>query len=205
MPARCCRAGIGPHLTPKSEVAPMPKSTRCGRRRKPAKPRPDFPLYVHATGRCRDYYRRPRLAPLGIRPAAGVQERQRIGFHRPGPGYWRPARRMTYTAPSQPPGGAAVQRLVQGRRRQSQEDHRGPTPEQAWQSRQPISFTQRSQLNTTVDRYGQEERIRRGIPDEAVLGGDDHDDRASRPFGLNSLTFARRGLWDDVYTEPHWQ
>ena len=31
--------------------------------------------------------------------------------------------------------------------------------------------TQRSDLNTAVDRYRQEERTRRGIPDEAVLGG----------------------------------
>jgi len=49
--------------------------------------------------------------------------------------------------------------------------HRGPTPEQVWQSRRPITSTQRSQLNTTVDRYRQEERTRRRIPDEAVLGG----------------------------------
>jgi hypothetical protein len=49
--------------------------------------------------------------------------------------------------------------------------HRGPTPEQVWQTRQPNTSTQRSQLNTTVDRYRQEERTRRGIPDEAVLGG----------------------------------
>jgi len=50
-------------------------------------------------------------------------------------------------------------------------DHRGPTPEDVWQSRQPITSTQRSDLNTTVDRYRQEERTRRGIPDEAILGG----------------------------------
>jgi len=49
--------------------------------------------------------------------------------------------------------------------------HRGPTPEQVWQTRQPITSTQRSQLNTTVDRYRQEERTRRGTPDEAILGG----------------------------------
>ena len=50
-------------------------------------------------------------------------------------------------------------------------DHRGPTPEHVWQSRQPIAANQRSDLNTTVNRYRHEERIRRGIPDEAVLGG----------------------------------
>jgi hypothetical protein len=49
--------------------------------------------------------------------------------------------------------------------------HRGPTPQDVWQTRQPITSTQRSQLNTTVDRYRQEERSRRGIPDEAALGG----------------------------------
>jgi Spy/CpxP family protein refolding chaperone len=49
--------------------------------------------------------------------------------------------------------------------------HRKPTPEQVWQSRQPLTSTQRSQLNTTVRRYRQEERTRRGIPDEAILGG----------------------------------
>jgi hypothetical protein len=49
--------------------------------------------------------------------------------------------------------------------------HRGPTPEQVWQTRKPITLHQRSQFNTTVDRYRQEERTRRGIPDEAVLGG----------------------------------
>jgi len=49
--------------------------------------------------------------------------------------------------------------------------HRGPTPEQVWQRRKPITPTQRSQLNTTVDRYRQEEHTRRGIADEAVLGG----------------------------------
>ena len=49
--------------------------------------------------------------------------------------------------------------------------HRGPTPEQVWQSRQPITPAQRSRLNATVDRYRHEERTRRGIPDEAVLGG----------------------------------
>jgi Spy/CpxP family protein refolding chaperone len=48
--------------------------------------------------------------------------------------------------------------------------HRGPTPEQVWQSRLPITSTQRSQLNTAVQRYRQEERTRRGIPDEAALG-----------------------------------
>jgi hypothetical protein len=47
----------------------------------------------------------------------------------------------------------------------------GPTPEGIWQRRKPITPTQRSQLNTTVNRYRQEERTRRGIPDEAVLGG----------------------------------
>jgi hypothetical protein len=49
--------------------------------------------------------------------------------------------------------------------------HRGPLPEQVWQTRNPITLYQRSQLNTTVDRYRQEERTRRKIPDEAVLGG----------------------------------
>jgi hypothetical protein len=49
--------------------------------------------------------------------------------------------------------------------------HRGPTPEQVWQTRQPVTPAQRSQLNTTVHRYRQEERTRRSIPDEAVLGG----------------------------------
>ena len=49
--------------------------------------------------------------------------------------------------------------------------HRGPTPQLVWQTRQPITPIQRSQLNATVNRYRQEERIRRGIPDEAVLGG----------------------------------
>jgi hypothetical protein len=49
--------------------------------------------------------------------------------------------------------------------------HRGPTPEQVWQTRQPITSVQRSQLNTTFDRYREEERTRRGIPDEAHLGG----------------------------------
>ncbi len=49
--------------------------------------------------------------------------------------------------------------------------HRGPTPEEVWQSRQPITSTQRSHLNTTVDRYRQEERTRRGILDGALLGG----------------------------------
>jgi hypothetical protein len=49
--------------------------------------------------------------------------------------------------------------------------HRGPTPEQVWQTRQPITSVQRSQLNTTFDRYREEERTRRGIPDEAALGG----------------------------------
>jgi putative transposase len=49
--------------------------------------------------------------------------------------------------------------------------HRGPTPEQVWQTRQPITASQRSRLTTTVERYRQEERIRRGIPDEAVLDG----------------------------------
>jgi len=49
--------------------------------------------------------------------------------------------------------------------------HRGPTPEEVWQSRQPITSTQRSRLNAAVDRYRQEERTRRGIPDKAVLGG----------------------------------
>lgn len=49
--------------------------------------------------------------------------------------------------------------------------HRGPTPEDVWQSRQPITSTQRSRLNATVDRYREEERTRRGIPEEAVLGG----------------------------------
>jgi hypothetical protein len=48
--------------------------------------------------------------------------------------------------------------------------HRGPTPQDAWQTRSPITSAQRSQLNTTVDRYRQEERTRRGIPDEAHLG-----------------------------------
>jgi len=48
--------------------------------------------------------------------------------------------------------------------------HRGPTPQEAWQRRKPITPPQRSQLNTTVDRYRQEERTQRGIPDEAVLG-----------------------------------
>jgi hypothetical protein len=49
--------------------------------------------------------------------------------------------------------------------------HRGPTPEQVWQTRQPMTPTQRSRLTTTVDRYRQEERTQRGIPDKAVLGG----------------------------------
>jgi Spy/CpxP family protein refolding chaperone len=49
--------------------------------------------------------------------------------------------------------------------------HRGPTPKEVWQTRQPITSIQRSQLNAAVDRYRQEERSRRGIPDEAVLGG----------------------------------
>jgi hypothetical protein len=49
--------------------------------------------------------------------------------------------------------------------------HRGASPEQVWQTRQPITSTQRSQLNATVHRYRQEERTRRGIPDEAPLGG----------------------------------
>jgi hypothetical protein len=49
--------------------------------------------------------------------------------------------------------------------------HRGPTPEQVWQTRQSVTGFQRSQLNATVDRYRQEERIRRGVPDEALLGG----------------------------------
>jgi hypothetical protein len=47
--------------------------------------------------------------------------------------------------------------------------HRGPTPEQAWQTRRPITAVERSKLNTTVDRYREEERTQRGIPDEAVL------------------------------------
>jgi hypothetical protein len=49
--------------------------------------------------------------------------------------------------------------------------HRKPTPQQVWQSRQPITSTQRSQLNVTVDRYRNEERTQRGIPDEVILGG----------------------------------
>ena len=49
--------------------------------------------------------------------------------------------------------------------------HRGPTPENVWQLRQPITSTQRSRLNAAVDRYRQEERTRRGIPGETVLGG----------------------------------
>ena len=48
--------------------------------------------------------------------------------------------------------------------------HRGLTPEEAWQRRKPITPPQRSQLQTTVDRYRQEERTKKGIPDEAVLG-----------------------------------
>jgi transposase-like protein len=48
--------------------------------------------------------------------------------------------------------------------------HRGPTPEEVWQRRKPITPPQRSQLQTTVDRYRQEERTQKGIPDEAVLG-----------------------------------
>jgi len=47
--------------------------------------------------------------------------------------------------------------------------HRGSTPEEVWQTREPITLPQRRQLNATVDRYRQEERTRRGIPDEAPL------------------------------------
>jgi len=48
--------------------------------------------------------------------------------------------------------------------------YRGPTPEQVWQTRPPIASVQRTQLNATVNRYREEERIRRGIPDGARLG-----------------------------------
>jgi hypothetical protein len=68
---------------------------------------------------------------------------------------------------------------------------RGPTPEDVWQSRQPITSTQRSDLNTTVDRYQQEERTRRGIPDEAVLGGAAQAsvDRVAISRGLKQLGY----------------
>ena len=49
--------------------------------------------------------------------------------------------------------------------------HRGPTPEQVWQTRRPITSTQRSQLTLPVDRYHPEYLTRSGIPEEAVLGG----------------------------------
>ena len=48
--------------------------------------------------------------------------------------------------------------------------HRGLTPEEVRQKRKPIALPQRSQLQTTVDRYRQEERAKKGISDEAVLG-----------------------------------
>ena len=37
-------------------------------------------------------------------------------------------------------------------------ENRGPTSQEAWQIRKPITPVERSQLNTTVDRYRQEER-----------------------------------------------
>lgn len=49
--------------------------------------------------------------------------------------------------------------------------HQRPTPQHVWETRPPITSTQRSRLNATVNRYRQEERTRRGIPDEALLGG----------------------------------
>jgi hypothetical protein len=69
--------------------------------------------------------------------------------------------------------------------------HRGPTPEQVWQSRQPIARNQRNQLNTTVDRYRQEERTRRGIPDEALLSGAAQAsvDRVAISRGLKQLGY----------------
>jgi transposase InsO family protein len=48
--------------------------------------------------------------------------------------------------------------------------HRGPTPAEAW-GRRNVTPAQRRQLQSTVHRYQQEERSRRGIPDEADLGG----------------------------------
>jgi len=69
--------------------------------------------------------------------------------------------------------------------------HRGPTPEQVWQSRQPITSTQRSRLHATVDRYRQEERTRRGIADEALLGGAAQAsvDRVAISRGLKKLGY----------------
>jgi hypothetical protein len=69
--------------------------------------------------------------------------------------------------------------------------HRGPTPEQVWQTRQPITASQRSRLRTTVDRYRQEQRTRRGIPDEAALGGAAQAsvDRVAISRGLKQLGY----------------
>ena len=65
--------------------------------------------------------------------------------------------------------------------------YRKPTPEQVWQTRESITSTQRSRLNATVDRYQQEERTRRGIPDEAVLG-----DAAQASVGRVAISRALR-------------
>jgi hypothetical protein len=69
------------------------------------------------------------------------------------------------------PGHWTTSDLQQARMIRNRLGRRKPTPEQVWQSRQPLTSTQRSQLNTTVRRYRQEERTRRGIRDEAILGG----------------------------------
>jgi hypothetical protein len=49
--------------------------------------------------------------------------------------------------------------------------HKGPTPQEVWQGRQPVTDGERDEFTATVNRYRQEERIRRGTTDEAVPGG----------------------------------
>ena len=49
--------------------------------------------------------------------------------------------------------------------------HKGPAPEEVWKGHRPVTQHERSELKATVNRYRQEERTRRGYPDEAVLGG----------------------------------
>jgi hypothetical protein len=47
---------------------------------------------------------------------------------------------------------------------------RGPTPQDVWQRRKPITSSQRRLLRYSVDHFQNEERTRRGVSKEAVLG-----------------------------------
>jgi transposase InsO family protein len=49
--------------------------------------------------------------------------------------------------------------------------HKGPTPEEVWQGHQPVTDDERDEFTTTVNRYREDERQRRGATDEAVPGG----------------------------------